>query len=360
MGKMKRLLILAVILFSLNSSHADVFETMQEKAQAYNSFVEEQGVPSFLAILTDARVNLIVDSEVVGLVIKGNRIANVVRGGIKDPTNELKMSGNYFESILESDDPAKRLNFGLRYAFVVKRDHGLLGRAKGKILERALAQMAAEPEPQTEIRIEDEIGDVAKGEEGEFEIEGSALGLQRTDLELKAEEDIGDKKILIEEYTGYTDEAPPGLKPIALVEGEGNLGVYVKVETLGVELEEFVLKISYKDEELDYKFLGEESLMLKLYDEKTGGWITLREGSPEWVREIEVDAENNLLIARLGHASVYGISGQIIDINKLQQQRQIQPVYFESPAEVEQIRAAKARRGIIDRIIDFILGLFLK
>ncbi len=359
MGKMKRLLILAVILLAAHPSYADVYETMQEKSNAYNSFVEEQGVPSFLAILTDARVNLIVDSEVVGLVIKGNRIANVVRGGIKDPTNELKMSGNYFESILESDDPAKRMNFGLRYAFVVKRDHGLVGKAKGKLIERVLAQLD-EPEPQTEITVEDEIGDVATGEKGEFEIEGSALGLQRTDLELKAEEDIGDKKIVIEEYTGYTDVAPPGLKLIALEAGEGNLGVYVKVETPGVELEEFVLKISYKDEELDYKFLGEGSLALKLYDEKTGGWIALREGSPEWVKEIEVDTENNLIIARLGHASVYGISGQIIDINKLQAQRQIQPVYFESPAEVDQIRAAKARRGIIDRIIDFILGLFLK
>lgn len=75
-----------------------------------------------------------------------------------------------------------------------------------------------------------------------------------------------------------------------------------------------------------------------------------------------MDTENNLLVARLGHASVYGISGQIIDVNRLQQQRAIEPVYFESPQEVERIRAAtlKGQKSLLDRIIDFILGLFLR
>ncbi len=356
------ILALAVILATAHlaySQELDLYGTMQDRAQVYNAFVERQGAPPGFDVLTDARVNLIVDSQVVGLVIDGGKIVEVVKGGIDDPTNEFKTTGDYFDSILTSDDPAKRVNFGLKQAFIMKRDHGLGGGAKGKIAERLLNKLDV-PEPKTETKVDKEIGEVATGEKGEFAIEGSALGLKRTDLELKSKEDIGDKKILIEEYNGYTDVAPHGLKPLDLKEGEGNLGTYIKVETPGVKFEEFVLRIAYKDEELDYKFLDEQSLTLKLFDSATGNWIILREGTPDWVKEINVDTENNIIIAHLEHASVYGISGQIIDVNKLQQQRNIEPVYFVSREEVDQIRAAKARRGIIDRIIDFILGLFLK
>ncbi|MFQ5816034.1 MAG: hypothetical protein ACE5G7_06005 [Candidatus Hydrothermarchaeaceae archaeon] len=337
-----------------------VYDIINDKKGAVNRFVDEGGVPAGFGGLTSARINLIVGDEEVGIIIKNGRIADVVKGGIDNPTNEFKTTRNYFKSILVSDNPLKRFNYGLRYAFIMRRDHGIGGRAKGKLVERAL-QKLDKPEPKREKKVSRRLGEMARKETAsfQFEVEGANLGMERTDLALTTEEDVSDKTVTLEEYSGYVDTAPSGLTKLTLGSGEGSLGTYLKVEMPGIDTKEVLLKVSYKDEELDYKFLDENSLAIKWFDEDSGQWRELREGDPAWVKEVGVNKEENYVFAKLDHASVYGVSGTIIDLKKIEEQRDIEPVYFESKEEVEKVRAGSERKGIIDRIIDFVLGLFL-
>jgi hypothetical protein len=337
-----------------------LYDIINSKREAVNKFVEAGGVPGSLKGLVSARINLIVDGETVGIAVKDGKIVEVVEGEIDNPTNEFKTTRNYFRSILVSDNPLKRFNYGLRYAFIMKRDHGIGGKTMGKLMERMLEQLD-KPEPKNEIKISKRLGEIAGKKTASFlyEIDGENLGMKRMDLVLTTEEDVSDETITLEEYTGYMDTAPRGITKLTLESGEGSLGTYLKVETPGIETKEAILKVSYKDEELDYKFLDENSLALKWYDEEVGKWIKLKTGAPDWVKEIKVNTQENYLSAKLAHASVYGVSGTIIDLKKIEEQRDIQPVYFESAEEVERIRAGSERRGLVDRILDFFLGLLL-
>jgi hypothetical protein len=142
-----------------------------------------------------------------------------------------------------------------------------------------------------------------------------------------------------------------------LEEGEESLGVYVKIEV--EDADEVVLKIAYSEEDLDYTMLDEDSLVIKWLNEETGKWRRLAEGKPEWVKEIGVNKEEDYVYAVLEHASVYGVAGNVIGVKKLEEQGGYGPAYFESPEEVEKIRAGEGRKGIINRTLDFILELFL-
>ncbi len=364
-----KLLILSVLVLLAGQAHVSgqesnvegmtVYEILQDRMDNYNRFVEKSGFPEQFSFLTSARVNLYVDSETIGVVLEGGKIVEVVKGGIADPTNEFKTSRKYFNSILISENPMKRVNFGLKNAFIVRRDHGMGGISKGKLLERAINKFDV-PEPKVERKVSKALNEIAEKREDKFVVEGERAGLRKTDLELKTAEDIRAKMVKIEEYTGYINEAPPGTKILTTKQGEGSLGTYVKIEVPEVKTDEVVLKIAYTDEELDYKFLDEGSLAIKWLDESSGQWRELKAGSPDWVKEIGVNKEENFVFARLAHASVYGVSGSIIDVKKIEEMRGIQPVYFESPEEIQMIREGAMRRGIIDRIIDFILGLFFK
>jgi hypothetical protein len=198
---------------------------------------------------------------------------------------------------------------------------------------------------------------VAKKRGKRFIIEGKAAGLKKTSIELVGGDGLGDQDIEIEEFTGYKDEAPKGIREMDLDEGEENLGVYVKIEV--GDTDEVVLKIEYSDEDLDYAMLDEDSLTIKWLNEETGKWVKIREGKPKWVKEAGVNKDENYVYAVLEHASVYGVAGNVIGVKKLEEQRGYEPAYFESPEEVEKVRSGKEKSGIIDRVLDFILGLFL-
>lgn len=336
-----------------------VYDLLDDNKGSFNKFAEEGGIPSQFSFLTSARINLYVDNEIVGIVMEGGRITELVKGGLNDPTNEFKTSRGYFNSILISENPLKRINFGLKNAYIMKRDFGVGGKSKGKLLEGAIDKLDV-PEPKVEKKVSKSLDEIGEKQGEVFVVEGEKAGLKKIDFELKTSEEAGSKNVNIEEYTGYVDDSPPGINKLALGQGEGTLGAYIKIEAPDIKVDEFVLKISYSDEELDYKFLDEGSLSIKYLDEGTGQWLELKAGSPDWVKEIGVNKEGNYVYAKLAHASVYGVSGTILELKKLEEQRGIQPVYFESPAEIEKVRAGATSRGIIDRIIAFILGLFLK
>lgn len=330
----------------------ELMKTYQEKHDTDTS-----GRAAKFAFLASAKLNLHVGDETVGVVMEGGKISEVVEGGVEDPTMEFKTSRKYFNSIATSEKPLKRIKYGLNQGFITKRSHGIGGRGREKVIERALKKLDTK-DPKARKRIAKKLSNVAKKRGKKFIIEGKAAGLKKTTIELGGGEGLGEKTIEIEEFTGYKDEAPEGIRKMDLDEGEENLGVYVKIEV--EETDEVVLKIEYSEEDLDYAMLDEDSLTIKWLNEETGKWHRLAEGKPPWVKEVGVNKEEDYVYAVLEHASVYGVAGNVISASKIEVQRGYEPAYFESPEEVEKIRAEPVeKRGILDKIIDFILGLFL-
>ncbi|MBU2560078.1 hypothetical protein KKA03_04195 [archaeon] len=329
----------------------DLLKTYQEAQDTDTS-----GLAAQFAFLASARLNLHVGDETVGVVLEDGKISDVKEGGVNDPTMELKTSRKYFNSIATSEQPLKRINYGLDQGFVTKRSHGISGKSKDKVIERALKKLDIKDE-KVKKRIAKKVAKVARKEGRKFIIEGKAAGLKKTRIELGGGDDLGDRDIEIEEFTGYRDDAPEGIRKMDLDEGEENLGVYVKIEI--EDIDEVVLKIDYSEEDLDYAMLDEDSLTIKWLNEETGKWVKIREGKPKWVKEVGVNKDEKYVYAVLEHASVYGVAGNIIGVSKLEEQRGYEPAYFESPEEVEKIRSGEEKSGIIDRILDFVLGLFL-
>jgi hypothetical protein len=365
--KMKKILFFIIVLAALGGivqgQEARSTSSDLESKTVYDLILTYQAVqvgggelPGPLASLASAKINLHVGTETVGIVVEDGKISEVVKDGFKKPTTEIKTSRKYFNSILTSKKPLKRIKFGLRKGFIVKRDRGVRGKAKGKVLERTLEKIETK-DPKVQKRISKKISNVARKSGKKFIIEGSRAGLKKTSIELGGGEGLADQNVEIVEFTGYKDEAPTGIKKMDLETGEENLGVYVKIEV--DDTDEVLLKIAYSEEDLDYAMLDEDSLTIKWLDEESGKWHKLSEGRPKWVKGVGVNADENYVYAILEHASVYGVAGNVISIDKLEQQRGYEPAYFESPEEIEEIRKGEGRKGIIDRVLDFILGLVL-
>jgi hypothetical protein len=106
----------------------ELIKSYQEKQSTYNIKIPEQ-----FSFLTSAKINLIVGDETIGLVLADGAISSVHEGGIEDPTIEFKTSRKYFNSILTSKRPLKRVTFGLKQGFITKRSHGIGGRSKDKV-----------------------------------------------------------------------------------------------------------------------------------------------------------------------------------------------------------------------------------
>lgn len=329
----------------------ELMKTYQEKQDT-----DASGLAAKFAFLASVRLNLHVGDEIVGVVMEGGKISEVREGGLDDPAMELKTSRKYFNSIATSEQPLKRIKYGLDQGFVTKRSHGIGGKSKDRVMERAIKKIDTKA-PKVKKKIAKKVSEVAKKRGKKFVIGGSATGLKKTTIELGGGEGLGDQDIEIEEFTGYKDEAPEGIRKMDLEEGEENLGVYVKIEV--EDTDEVTIKIEYSEEDLDYAMLDEDSLTIKWLNEETGKWVKIREGKPRWVKEVGVNTDEDYVYAVLEHASVYGVAGNVIGINKLEEQRGYEPAYFESPEEIEKIRSGEERRGIIDRVLDFILGLFL-
>ncbi len=326
--------------------------------QARQTTGDGGGLPSQLSFLASARINLHVGTETVGIIVEDGRISEVVKEGVEDPTTEFKTSRKYFKTIITSERPLRRIKFGLKQGFIAKQDHGIGGRTKGKLLERVIEKLNTS-EPKVRKRVLKRLANISEKRDGRFIIEGPRAGLSRTTLELSGGEGLAEQTVEIEEFTGYMDEAPSGIKYMPLGEGEKNLGVYVKIELGEEKTEDVLLKIAYSEEELDYNFLDEDSLSIRWLDEEGGKWHGLVAGRPTWVKEIGINKEENYVFARLEHASVYAVAGNVINVRRLEEQRGYEPVYFESIEEVERIRTEEGRKGIIDRIVDFLLGLIL-
>lgn len=364
---MKKLFLISIISIALiagiGAGEESASDSVQEKSiyellKTYQNLQDTDtvGLAAKFAFLASAKINLHIGDEIVGVVMEGGKISEVKEGGLDDPTIEIKTSRKYLNSIATSEHPLKRINYGLKQGFIVKRGHGIIGKSKDKVIERAL-KMLDTGAPKAKKRVAKKIAKVARKSEKKFIIEGRAAGLKKTSIELEGGESLGEQDIIIEEFTGYKDEAPEGIRKMDLDEGEENLGVYVKIEVEGTD--EVVLKIAYDEEDLDYAMLDEDSLTIKWLDEETGKWRKLREGRPKWVKEVGVNKDENYVYAVLEHASVYGVAGNVIGVNELERQRGYGPAYFESPEEIEKIRSGGEKRGIIDRILDFVLGLFL-
>ena len=367
----KRILLAFVIVLILTSGFAYGQEvaisrpgvetkSVYELIKMYQARQPEDGfsLPSQLSFLTSARINLHVGTETVGMVVGDGKIIEVVKEGVKDPTIEFKTSRKYFNTIVTSQRPLKRIKFGLGQGFIVKRDHGIKGKVTGELLKRAIEKLDT-PEPKVTKRVFKKLASISEKRGGRFVIEGPRAGLSRTTLELSGGEGLADQTVEIEEFTGYVDEAPSGIKGMSLGEGEKNLGIYVKIEVGEEKTDDVLLKIAYSEEELDYNFLDEDSLTIKWLDEESGKWHNLRADKPNWVKEVGINKEENYVFARLEHASVYAVAGSVINVKRLEEQRGYEPAYFESIEEVEKIRETEGRKGIIDRIVDFVLGLFL-
>ncbi len=342
-------------------SDSSVLETQSvyELLKTYQSMqgTEGAGLPERLSFLASAKVNLHIGDEIVGVVMEDVLISEVVQGGIEDPTMELKTSRKYFNSIVKSENPLRRIKFGLDQGFIIKRSHGIGGRSKVKVMERAIEKLETAA-PKEKKRIVKKLSEVAEKRENKFIINGVRAGLKKTSIEIEGSEGLGEKTVEIEEFTGYRDEAPEGIRKMDLDEDEENLGVYVKIEV--EDTTDVTIKIEYTMEDLDYAMLDEETLTIKWLNEETGKWLKLSEGRPPWVKEVGVNKEEDYVYAVLEHASVYGVAGNVISASKIEAQRGYEPAYFESPEEVEKIRAEPAgTRGILDRVLDFVLGLFL-
>lgn len=314
------------------------------------------GLPKQASFLASAKINLIVGDETVGVVLQDGAIDSVSEGGVEDPTIEFKTSRKYFNSIITSKRPLKRITFGLGQGFIMKRSHGIGGKSKDKVFERAIKKLDME-DPKVQKKIAKKLSNVGVKRGNKFVIAGARGGLEKTSIEIGGGVDLGEKTVEIEEFTGYRYEAPEGIRKMDLEEGEESLGVYVKIEV--EDTEELTIKIDYDEEELEYALLDEDTLTIKWLNEESGKWLKLREGRPKWVKEVGVNKDENYVFAVLVHASVYGVAGDVIGVNKLEAQKGYEPAYFESPEEIEKIRERGDKRGILDRVLDFILGLVL-
>lgn len=344
--------------FSDNLESASLYEIFQKFWASQNAMGQGGGLPAQLSFLTSAKINIHAGEETVGIVLEGGKISAVIEGGLDGPSMEFKTSRRYFNTVITSNRPIKRIIFGLKKGFIVKRTHGVMGKAKGKLMERAIIKLDT-PEPKVRKRILKKLDEISEKQGDRFVIRGQRAGLKRTTIELESDDDLSGQTVEIEEFTGYTDEAPAGIKGMDLDRGEKNLGVYVKIEVDAEKIKNVLLKIDYSDEELEYGLLDEDSLTIKWLDEESGTWHRLSAGKPSWVKKVGINKEENYVFAELEHASVYGVSGRIISVKKLEEQRGYDPAYFESPEEIEDIRENEGKRGIIDQIIDFLLGLFL-
>ena len=366
--EMKRIFLILLICLVSVGTIAQADEHESDPLDAYSAYelvkmYQEQqgpgdaGLPEQASFLASAKINLIVGADTVGVVMDGGAIESVNDGAIDDPTIEFKTSWKYFKSVINSERPLKRITFGLRQGFIMKRSHGIGGRSKDKVMERALEKMDTE-EPKAQKRVLKRLSAMAEKRGEKFMVEGRRAGLSKTSVEITGSDRMGEQEVEIIEFTGYTDEAPMEMGKMDMEEGEKSLGVYVKIEV--EDADEVTIKIDYDEEELEYAMLDEDTLAIRWFNEETGKWMRITQGRPAWVKEVGVNTDENYVFAVLEHASVYGVAGDIIGVKKLEAMKGYEPAYFESPEEVERVRAEpEGKRGIVDRVIDFILGLVL-
>lgn len=336
-----------------------VYKLVRNRVDDYNAAIEKRGLPEAAGFLLDMRANFYVGDEKIGIVFENGKVKSVVEGGIENPTNEFKTTRKFFNRILKSENKLVAVAFGLKYGFIVRKDHGIAGKIKGKMIERAVENIVKR-RPKLRKRIARKLAEIGERRGNVIVIPRERAGFRRASIEIRGGEGVENSDIEIEEYDGYVENAPEGIKRIELGKGERDLGSYIKLNLRNPDIEEITLKLHYSDEELDYNLIDEDSLKIKYFDEKNGKWITVSPGNPDFVREVGINKEENFVYARLSHASIYALSGSVTTPEKIEEKRDIEPAYFESPEEVKKIREKAERKGIIDRIIDFILSLIFR
>jgi len=137
-----------------------LYELVKGRQDGFSKSLERISSSGPASRLSSARINLYVGAEVAGIVLENGKITEVVNGKLENPTVEFKTSRGFFASILKSDNPAKRINYGIKNAFIVMRWHGLINKAKGRIMTEALDKLDL-PEQKFEKKIEERIEKIA-------------------------------------------------------------------------------------------------------------------------------------------------------------------------------------------------------
>lgn len=106
--------------FSDNLESASLYEIFQKFWASQNGMGQGGGLPAQLSFLTSAKINIHAGEETVGIVLEGGKISAVIEGGLDGPSMEFKTSRRYFNTVITSNRPIKRIIFGLKKGFIVR------------------------------------------------------------------------------------------------------------------------------------------------------------------------------------------------------------------------------------------------
>ena len=89
--------------YSSEVEATSVYELM--KTYQENQNTDTSGLAAKFAFLASVRLNLHVGDEIVGVVMEGGKISEVVEGGLDDPTMELKTQENISTQLQPQSSP---------------------------------------------------------------------------------------------------------------------------------------------------------------------------------------------------------------------------------------------------------------